>query len=109
LRHQRRVLIIAAPSERDASLAAQRRALAGWIDGAKDRDLTVVDVIGHAVRGIDDRAATLRRHFDLAEGRFGVVLVGKDGHVALRSGRPVAARHLERTIDAMPMRRAGER
>ena len=38
--------------------------------------------------------------------RFTVVLVGKDGHVALRSHAPAVAARLFPVIDAMPMRRA---
>jgi hypothetical protein len=38
-----------------------------------------------------------------------VVLVGKDGHAALRRSEPIDASTLVATIDAMPMRRAGQR
>ena len=51
----------------------------------------------------------LRKHFALPSGRFSTILIGEDGHVAVYSGKPVGSADLTRTIDAMPMRRAGQR
>ena len=107
--NHRRVLIVASPSADDARLARQRQALAGWRGGARERDLGVVEVIGDRVHGASDRARPLRRRWQLPPGDFQVVLVGKDGHEALRAGQPLAAARMQRTIDAMPMRRAGRR
>ncbi|UAJ08798.1 DUF4174 domain-containing protein [Glacieibacterium megasporae] len=109
LRDQRRVLIVAAPADSDPQLALQRRALAGWQQGAVDRDISVVEVVGTSVTGAADTANALERRYALPSGRFAVVLIGKDGHVAMRSAKPVPAAMLEATIDAMPMRRAGQR
>ncbi|MGI4877724.1 MAG: DUF4174 domain-containing protein [Janthinobacterium lividum] len=109
MRDQRRVVIVAAPSATDPQLAAQRRALAGWRQGALDRDISVVEVVGNSVSGADDTAGAIERRYALPAGRFAVVLIGKDGHVAMRSATPLSAATLEGTIDAMPMRRAGER
>ena len=64
---------------------------------------------GGAISGADDQAAALRRRLHLPASRFGVVLVGKDGNVALRSSAVVRAGDLAAAIDAMPMRRAGQR
>ena len=50
--------------------------------------------------------AALRRRLRVEAGRFTALLVGKDGHVALRSHEPVVAARLFPAIDAMPMRRA---
>jgi hypothetical protein len=109
LRWQRRVLVVAATSARDPALAAQRNALRGWQRGAEDRDVQVVEVIGDRVTGARDAAAALRAQLRLSRERFGVVLIGKDGRVALRSGEPVLTETLQGRIDAMPMRRAGQR
>lgn len=109
MKWHRRVLVVAAPTPTDPSLAEQRRLLAPWRAGAADRDLTVVEVVGDHVTGTTDTAPALRRRLNLVPGRFAAVLVGKDGHVADRHDRPVAADALEATIDAMPMRRAGQR
>lgn len=109
LRGMRRVLLVSAPGPADPALRTQDRALAGWRDAAADRDVTVVHLTGDAVSGAGDRAAALRDRYALPADRFALVLLGKDGHVALRAAHPVAAAALAATIDAMPMRRAGLR
>ncbi len=87
----------------------QRRILGEWRRQAADRDISVIDLVGADVTGAGDGAAGLRKRYALKPGRFAVLLIGKDGHVALRSARPIAAERLQAVIDAMPMRRAGER
>ncbi|WP_375270936.1 DUF4174 domain-containing protein [Sphingomonas sp.] len=109
MRWQRRVLVVAAPAAGDQALAAQREALLGWRQGARDRDVQVVELIGDRVTGARDTAAALRARLRLPLDRFALALIGKDGHVALRSGEPVSAEALQDRIDAMPMRRAGQR
>jgi hypothetical protein len=108
LRWQRRVLVVAAPSADDPAFVAQRRALSGW-HGAADRDVTVVEVAGDRVTGTRDAAAAIRRIYALPAARFAVILIGKDGHVAVRSGEPILTETIQSRIDAMPMRRAGRR
>ncbi|KQR87535.1 DUF4174 domain-containing protein [Sphingomonas sp. Leaf343] len=108
LRWQRRVLVVAAPRADDPALLAQRRALSGW-DGAADRDVTIVEVVGVRVSGAGDEADAIRRTYGLPADRFGVILIGKDGQVAVRSGEPILSESIQSRIDAMPMRRAGRR
>ena len=108
MKWERRVLRVAAPSSQDAALAEQRRILANWKANSDDRDLTVVEVIGDRVQGAGDTAATIRRKYRLPA-TFTAILIGKDGGAKLRSAKPFAAAVLEQTIDAMPMRRAGQR
>jgi len=108
MKWERRVLIVAAPTAGDASLAAQRRILAGWKTRGDARDLTVVEVVGDHVRGVGDTAAALRRKYRFPA-TFTAILIGKDGGEKLRSGTPFPAAVLEQTIDAMPMRKAGQR
>ncbi|MEH3103605.1 MAG: DUF4174 domain-containing protein [Sphingomonas phyllosphaerae] len=105
LQWERRVLIVSAPSEQDASLRQQRLIMARWRAAAKDRDLHLVEIIGNTVVGVSDTSATLRTRYDVPRDRFAVVLIGKDGGTKLRQTRPIAAATLEETIDAMPMRR----
>ncbi len=107
-RWERRVLIVAAPSAEDTALAEQRRILANWKSNADARDLTIVEVVGDTVRGATDTAAGLRRKYRLPAA-FTAILIGKDGGEKLRSAKPFPAAALEATIDAMPMRRAGQR
>ena len=109
MRWQRRVLVVAAPGANDPALTARRNALRGWQRGAEDRDVQVVEVIGDRVTGARDTAVALRARLRMPITHFGLVLIGKDGHVALRSSEPVTAEALQGRIDAMPMRRAGQR
>ena len=95
---------MSASSAADAALHEQLEA-ASW-PGAAERDVTVVQIVGDTVQGAADSAQDLRTRFELPGDGFMVVLLGKDGHVALRSTRPLTAAALAGTIDAMPMRRA---
>ncbi len=106
MRWHRRVLLVAAPAADDAGIVGQRRALASWDKGARERDLAVVTVIGDRVTGATDSAAQLRKRHRLPRDRFVAILIGKDGGEKMRAGTPIAAETLAETIDAMPMRRA---
>jgi len=105
----RRILMVASPAPNDPQAEAQRRILADWDAGAKDRDLSLVELSGARVTGASDTASSLAKKFNLKPDRFQVLLIGKDGTVALRSSHPLSAQILQGTIDAMPMRRAGDR
>jgi len=107
MKWERRVLVVSAPAD-DASLTEQRRILAAWKTNAAARDLTVVEIVGDTVRGASDPAAALRRKYHLPA-TFTAILIGKDGGEKLRSAKPFPAAALEATIDAMPMRKAGQR
>ncbi|WP_206365710.1 DUF4174 domain-containing protein [Sphingomonas sp. AAP5] len=109
MRYERRVLIVAAPNEADARRIAQRASLDAMPQELGDRDVTVVEVTGDSVRGATDSAAALRTRWRLPKTAFGIVLVGKDGNAALRRAEPIDRATLVATIDAMPMRRAGQR
>ncbi len=109
LKWDRRVLLVCAPNEEDPALSQQRRVMARWKAGAKERDLTTVEIIGDKVIGASDSADTLRRRYKSPTSVFAVILIGKDGEVKMRQARPIAAVALENTIDTMPMRRGGGR
>ncbi len=108
MKWERRVLIVSAPTAEDPALAEQRRILVGWKTHAAARDLTVVEIVGDTVRGASDPAAALHRKYHLPT-TFTAILIGKDGGEKLRSAKPFPAATLEATIDAMPMRKAGQR
>jgi len=108
MRWERRVLIVAAPSAEDTALAEQRRILANWKSNADARNLTIVEVVGDQVHGAANSAAQIRHKYHLPAA-FTALLIGKDGGEKLRSAKPFPAAALEATIDAMPMRRAGQR
>ena len=111
MKWERRVLIVSASTAADAELAElaeQRSILGAWKTRAVARDLTVVEIIGDTVRGASDSALVLRRKYHLPA-TFTAILIGKDGGEKLRSAEPFPAATLEATIDAMPMRKAGQR
>jgi hypothetical protein len=105
----RRVLLISWPGGKSAPAENQRRILAGWKREADDRDVTFVELSGASVTGASDPAGSLRKRYRLSAEKFQALLIGKDGHVALRSAQPISAQTLQSTIDAMPMRQHGER
>lgn len=109
LRWNRRVLIVTAPRASDARLIEQRRILTDWKQGADERDVSVVVVTGDQVHGVSDSAKTVRVTRHLPINNFVMILIGKDGHEAVRSSEPLTSKMLSDRIDAMPMRRAGQR
>ncbi len=108
MRGHRRVVLVNAASGHDACLRRQRELLSAW-SGGEERDVSFVEIIGNAVTGAADTAAALRLRYQLSSQTFAVLLIGKDGHVALRAGAPQGGTALADAIDAMPMRRAGQR
>ncbi len=109
MKWHKRVVLAASPVAGDANLAAQLRMLEAWRSEAVARDVVFVAVRGDHVDGASDSAAALRQRYQLTGPGFRAVLIGKDGRVALRSDKPIASATLQRAIDAMPMRQAGER
>ena len=110
-RDRKRVLLLFAPAATDHALAAEDAALRAQAAGVADRDLIVVRALESGPSTADGRplgtvdAAALRHRLRVEAGRFTVLLVGKDGHVAVRAHEPIVAGTLFPTIDAMPMRR----
>lgn len=77
----------------------------------EDRDLLIgkffedaAGELGEAPVSLEETAG-LREAFDVPEGGFALVLVGKDGGEKFRAHEPVRAREVFDLIDAMPMRR----
>lgn len=97
-----RVLLVFARGADDPSFSTQKKIFADAKAGTKERDLVLVRALG-------DDARDLRRRFKVADGTFAALLIGKDGGEKVRSAKPIAARALFLTIDAMPMRREGGR
>ena len=109
MKWQKRVVLAASPVAGDANLAAQQRILEAWRSEAAARHIAFVAVRGDHVAGASDSAAALRQRYQLNGPGFRAILIGKDGKVAFRSDKPIAATTLQSAIDAMPMRQAGER
>ena len=100
-----RVLLVFAANEASPELAAQRMNIDRSQHEFADRDLRAIVVAGDTVEGSTDKAADLRRRFNVSSGAFRVLLIGKDGGVKMDSTRPVSSSEVNSTIDAMPMRR----
>lgn len=100
LRGKHRVLLVFAPSNRDASFLTQRRLWEPEQAGFADRDLVTLPMFATARRN-----TPLTGKYHVRPEAFTVVLLGKDGNEAFRSERPVPAAELYARIDAMPMRR----
>jgi hypothetical protein len=109
MRWHQRVLLLVSPRPNDPHAQQQKRIFSEWRAQAADRDLVLVEIAGSHVAGASNSATSLIRRYRLSTDAFQLLLIGKDGHVALRAAKPVEAATLQQTIDAMPMRRAGER
>jgi hypothetical protein len=109
MRHHHRLLVIAAPAEPDRQAQQQIAALAASQEPLAARDVVIVTIMADRVAGVRDSAAALRQLWSLPRDRFTVLLIGKDGHEALRQTDPMTPATLIAAIDAMPMRRAGLR
>jgi hypothetical protein len=105
-----RVIIIFANSSTTESYLLQKGELESRTDGVLDRDLVVLELFENERSRLgdvflpDDAVTNLKDHFDVEQGQFQFILIGKDGTVKLRSNNPVPAEDLFGLIDAMPMR-----
>lgn len=104
-----RPLIVIAPAEEDALMAAQRKTLSAQQEALRERDVVIVELVGGRVRivsgpDVEIDARQLKNRLGTVGDKFEVVLVGKDTGIKLRSDEPVAAADLFGLIDGMPMR-----
>ena len=95
-----RVLVVTAPTRQDDGVAAQRRIFQQNAAGMAERQIVLIEAVGD-----DERARAIRGQLGVSDKAFKVILVGKDGNVAVSSDRPLAAQDLFNRVDAMPMRR----
>ena len=119
LKDVHRVLLVFAPSDRDPRYVRQMQILEHHDAEMQERDLVLIPVVTESGpqitpetlrvirgRGMSDEEQLLaRQRFHLAPEAFAVVLLGKDGGEKLRVTAPVSMERLNRTIDAMPMRK----
>jgi hypothetical protein len=119
LRDRNRVLLIFAPDTLDGRFGQQMDLLDQHAADFQARDLVVLLVVPDsslvhtppALRRFqvplvhDDEKITIRHRFRLEPSQFAILLLGKDGGEKLRSATPISVARLNRTIDAMPMRK----
>jgi hypothetical protein len=107
---KKRPLVVFAESDGSPLLAEQRQIVSRYRSDLNKRDVVVVWVVGRTLSTElgpppSSNATSLRARYNVADGEFRAVLVGKDGGEKLSSSKPLAAEKLFATIDAMPMRR----
>jgi hypothetical protein len=93
-----RVLVVSAPAG-DGAAVAQRRIYQAAAKGMSERQIVLAEALDDS-----DRSRQIRSRVSADGKQFQVFLVGKDGHTALSSSRPLAADDLFARVDAMPMR-----
>ncbi len=101
-----RVLLVFAPTDKDAAYIEQGKLWQGEKTGFDERQLVIVPVLADGKKAAGDVPAAWEKKYNVDARTFAVVLLGKDGHDAYRTAKPVKAAALYEVIDAMPMRRA---
>ena len=97
-RWKNRLLGNSAPAG-DGAAEEQRRIYQAAVKGMSERQIVLAEALDGSERSRGIRSKVL------ADGsRFQVFLVGKDGHTAFSSDKPVSANDLFARVDAMPMR-----
>jgi hypothetical protein len=94
-----RLLVVSAPADNGA-VEEQRRIYRSAAGGMSERQILLFEALGDS-----ERSRQLRAKIAADGKRFQVFLVGKDGHTALSSDKPLSAEYLFGKVDAMPMRR----
>ena len=102
-RWQHRLLLIGAPTAREADFRRQKELLAAASAGLAARDFNVLEVAYDQLSPTDRQCWTQQLGQSLSG--FVVVLIGKDGGVKRTSTKPLLAADLFGTVDKMPMRR----
>ena len=95
------------------------RELKGEISDRKnevdDRDLLVFEILESGPSTMNttqmdpQTAASLRKHFDLTQNTFALILLGKDGGIKLKRNDRVKLDEIFTLIDSMPMRKDEKR
>lgn len=107
---EKRVLLVFAPSENNASLKSQNRMLAASKPGLAERDMVIWHLIHdnyvsiNRARRPNLATAPFYKYYKVNPNSYTVILLGKDGGEKLRKQSHVTSGELFSLIDAMPMR-----
>lgn len=109
-RWKKRPLVVFADNDASEKLRKQRSIVDSHASELAERDLVVIYVVGDSVTAAFGpppglSAQALRRKYEVKDGEFRSILVGKDGGVKKVAASPLTADTLAGVIDAMPMRR----
>lgn len=106
-----RLFLVFAPSVSEKEYREQLRSFQDLESALQERNLLIGEFLeGESGKLGGDPVSTeeengLRHTFGIPDGRFTVVLVGKDGGEKFRSHEPVSPQDIFDRIDEMPMRR----
>jgi hypothetical protein len=100
MRWKKRVLVVSALKPYNPALIKQRQIFTDAQKAMTERDVVLVEAVGST-----NTAQEIRKELSIGPGDFWVLLIGKDGHVALYSQAELSASYLSQVIDAMPMRK----
>lgn len=109
-RDRSRVLILFV-AQADDDYREQKQALDAHRDGLKERDLVQVEVLEQGRSRVEGRflaraeATAIRRRFQVEEGSYALILLGKDGTEKARWYTAIPASAVFEVVDSMPMRR----
>ena len=111
LKWEKRVLIFSASAPTNVGFKRQEQLLEKGKRGMKERDLVIyklyndhwIDPEGKMLS--EKQAFAIREAYEIPEGIFMVVLIGKDGSVKMRKDDIVSSREIFAIIDSMPMRK----
>lgn len=113
LKGQYRILLVFAASDIDTDLLAFQREFEGETEAIRERDLRIFIVSEESgfAEWPENRPDTpkmdptsMSARYDVADGDFSIVLIGKDGGEKHRASRAVEPEEIFQIIDAMPMR-----
>jgi hypothetical protein len=93
------VLVVVAPAS-DAAAETQRHIFESAAKGMSERSIVLIEAVDDS-----ERSRQIRSRLSADGNRFQVFLLGKDGHTAVSSNKPLPADDVFARIDAMPMRR----
>ena len=96
--NKRRVMLFA-DSEHNTTLIQQKQILASDEAGCLDRDMVIETYL------FNKTDKKVRNKYNILSAPFTFLLIGKDGHVALRADKSIPKARLFALIDGMPMRR----
>ena len=94
-RWKSRLLVVVAPAG-DAAAEAQRRIYESSDKGMSERSIILTEALDDG-----DRSRRIRSRLSADGTRFQVFLIGKDGHKAVSSDKPLSADDLFARVDAM--------
>jgi hypothetical protein len=94
-----RMLVVTGPAD-DAAVKQQRQIYRSAVTGMSERQIILSEALGDS-----ERSRQIRSQLSADGKRFRVFLIGKDGHTAITSEKPLSAEFLFARVDAMPMRR----